>query len=46
MLNLILIMLTASHFVACIWYFTARLENFHEKTWVYRLGLVGASNLE
>lgn len=38
-LNMIAIMLFTSHLAACLFYFSARLSDFAEDTWVVRLGL-------
>jgi hypothetical protein len=38
-LNIIAIMLCTSHLVACLFYFSARLSDFNDETWVVRLGL-------
>ena len=38
-LNMIAIMLCTSHLVACLYYFSARLSDFAEDTWVVRLNL-------
>jgi len=40
---MIVIMLTTSHITACLFYFTARLSEFEEDTWVVRLGLQDTS---
>lgn len=33
------------HVVSCFWYFMAKLENFSESTWVYRLGIINESTI-
>lgn len=33
-----------SHFVACMWYYTAKLDNFGPDTWVVRFDLINESN--
>jgi hyperpolarization activated cyclic nucleotide-gated potassium channel 2 len=32
--------LTATHIVACLWFFLARLDAFNKDTWVYRMGFL------
>lgn len=40
----IFIVLLLSHFTACMWFFTAKLENFNYDTWVWRYGMENEPN--
>lgn len=35
----VVIVMLLSHFTACMWYFTAKIENFSYDTWVWRYGV-------
>lgn len=39
----ILTALLFTHIFACIWYLSAKFNEFAEETWIYRKGLVNAS---
>ena len=32
-----------AHILGCIWYYIARIENFHDDTWVFRYGYLNES---
>ena len=40
----IFMVLLLSHFTACMWYFTAKIEDFHYDTWVWRYGMENEPN--
>lgn len=42
LLLLVFCVLVMSHFVACMWFYTAKLDNFSTNTWVARYNLIDA----
>jgi len=44
LLNMFGIMLCTSHLVACLYYFSARMSDFEEESWVARLELTDKSS--
>ncbi len=43
MLNVVISVIFITHFVSCMWFLTAKLQNFEPDTWVYRYALVDAT---
>jgi hyperpolarization activated cyclic nucleotide-gated potassium channel 2 len=46
LLKSLVMILVLTHFVACIWFFLARMDEFHYDTWVVRYGLQDKPNGE
>lgn len=43
MLNVVISVIFITHFVSCIWFMAAKLQNFEPDTWVYRKALLDES---
>jgi hypothetical protein len=43
LIKLVSIILVLLHLATCIWYYSARLEEFNPDTWVFRYGLMNES---
>jgi hyperpolarization activated cyclic nucleotide-gated potassium channel 2 len=36
--SILFVVILLNHFTACMWYFTAKIDNFGHDTWIYRYG--------
>lgn len=45
LINLLTLVFIVVHLIGCLWYYQAKIDDFNELTWVYRLKLLDASDL-
>lgn len=45
LLSAIYIILLLAHFIACLWYFVAKIDDFGPDTWVFKRGLLDADEI-
>ena len=45
LIKVFVLVLFANHIMACIWFYSARLNNFDPDTWVFRFNYVDADSI-
>lgn len=45
LINLFFLLLAVVHFIGCLWFYQAKIQDFNEQTWIYRAHLLDNSDV-